>query len=149
MTIHWLENEIVAMLRDGHSGKAVARELHVSTYHVYAIRDAHNIPNWYADPNGPACRHGHPWPEHLAHYRDGKHYCRECSRLQHRRARTDDLAVELAVAGQPVRLRRPRDRRQAVRQMLDRNLTGDEMANRIGCTPRTIWRIRKELREAA
>lgn len=155
MTTHPREQEIVEMLRNGISCKETSRVLRVSHHAVYRIRDAYNIPNWFADPNGPACRHGHPWPENLAHYPSGKHYCRTCANLAKRRSYqpisaddVDEIAVELAVAGRKVPLR-PSERRQAVRQLLQRNLTGTQMAARIGCTPRTIWRIRKQLRQAA
>lgn len=149
MTYHPQENEIVAMLRDGLPAKAVARKLNITAHYAYKIRNAHGIPGYYADPNGPACRRGHAWPEHLGTRNDGRHTCLECRRENGRKAKAaDQLAIELAVAGQPTRLR-PHERRLAVRELLTRNLSGDQMAKRIGCTPRTIWRIRKELREAA
>lgn len=152
---HRREKEIVAMLRDGVSCKATARALKVDHKAVYKIRDAYNIPNWFTDPNGPACRYGHPWPENRGREGRGTYYCRGCTRQRKRgnyqpidTSYVDEIAVELAVAGQPTHLR-PAERRAAVRDLLATDLSGSEMAKRIGCTDRTIWRIRKELREAA
>lgn len=146
------------MLRSGESGRAVSRTLGVNHRIVYEIRDAHGIPSWYADPNGPACRHGHPWPQYLAYESDRrKQYCRECNRLGKRRSYepadvtyVDNLAIELVLRGERHRLT-PLERRVAVRELLNSDdvPSGTEMADRIGCTPRTIWRIRKQLREAA
>lgn len=143
------------MLRDGVSGGQVARTLTVDRRTVYAIRDAHGIPNWYTDPSDPVCRHGHAWPQHLDIQPSGRHECRECRRIRNRNryepvdvTYVDEFAVELAVSGQPAHLT-SFERRVAVRELLNHDLSGSQMAARIGCTPRTIWRIRKQLREAA
>lgn len=156
---HPREKEIVAMLRDGMAGRRVAEALKLDRRTVYTIRDAHGIPKWAATVDATECRHGHAWPQHLAAYPNGTHYCRECRRLRKRQERAaagvgnvDQLAVELAVAGQPTRLTSS-ERRAAVRELLNRShtrdLSGKQMAKRLGCTDRTVWRIRKELREAA
>lgn len=149
MTRHPREQQILARLRDGAACKVIARELGVTAYYVYVIRDAHNIPNWYADPNGPACKHGHAWPENLGKRENGYHVCLECRRENGRKSRVvDPIVVSLAVSGQAISLK-ARERRQVVRQLLTTDLTGTQMAARANCTPRTIWRIRKQLREVA
>ncbi|PYY63640.1 hypothetical protein DEJ30_12055 [Curtobacterium sp. MCPF17_003] len=56
----------------------------------------------------------------------------------------DDMAVELAVAGEDVRLT-PAERRLAVTELHSYGLTDPDIAERLHCSDRTVLRIREEL----
>lgn len=152
MNQHPRHEEILTRLQAGEPCKTIATDLHIAATVVYQIRDEHGIPNWYVPTDGPACKHGHPWPEHLAFQVDGTRFCRQCKRAQHnKRIRTlvDELAVERAVAGDPPARLTPSERRQAVARLITWRLDTKEIAERVGCSDRTIFRIRKRLEEAA
>ncbi|MFC8272336.1 helix-turn-helix domain-containing protein [Streptomyces sp. NPDC057271] len=104
-----------------------------------------------------ACRHGHPFPENLVIDGRGWASCRECRRAALRRhwrnhgvlAAPDESAVERAVRGdKPPRLT-PRERLAAVSRLDRRGLSARQVAEHIGCTQRTVHRIRGRVRQTA
>jgi len=60
----------------------------------------------------------------------------------------DEVAVQLACSGESVRLS-PAERREAVTRLVDAKLSDNQIADRLGCTDRTVLRIRIELGLAA
>lgn len=56
----------------------------------------------------------------------------------------DEVAVQRAVNGEPTALT-PRERREAVRRVHAENVNDAEIAERVGCSVRTVWRIREQL----
>lgn len=114
------------------------------------------------------CRHGHPRPQgggrcqtcqsiterhrwnrrhaghHVDTWPDGRRRCRTCDA----RYQQDQAAVERALAGDPPPALTQRERRTVVLTLVDRGLSGPEIAWRAGCTVRTVRRIRRRAREA-
>ncbi|MDF2708152.1 MAG: hypothetical protein K0R62_3804 [Nonomuraea muscovyensis] len=96
------------------------------------------------------CPHGHPYPENLVIDSRGWTTCRECRRAAwrcwYRRnyapATPDEIAVDRAVMGDtPTRLT-PRERTAAVQRLDRRGLSARQIAEHVGCTKRTVHRIR-------
>jgi Homeodomain-like domain len=56
----------------------------------------------------------------------------------------DDIAIELAISGEPVRLNGA-ERREAIRQLHARKWSDVRIADRLHIADRTVWRIRQEL----
>jgi DNA-binding CsgD family transcriptional regulator len=54
----------------------------------------------------------------------------------------DEIAIERAMHGDPVRLR-PTERVEVVRRLTARKLSTNQIADRLGITPRTVSRIRQ------
>lgn len=107
-----------------------------------------------------ACRHGHPWPQHLAYNNRDHAYCAECNRIRARASRRrtyvpvpptepDPIAVERAVAGDPPDRLTASERAAAVLALTQRNVSARQIAERIGCSQRTVHRARSRYAAAA
>ncbi|MGW6535395.1 helix-turn-helix domain-containing protein [Streptomyces sp. NPDC055051] len=100
-----------------------------------------------------ACRRGHPYPENKFTDNRGWSQCRQCARESWRRTHgsryvpvvPDEIAVERAVSGDPPARLTPRERAAAVRQLNRRGYSASQIAERVGCTPRTVYRIRSRV----
>ncbi|MEU3426624.1 helix-turn-helix domain-containing protein [Streptomyces gardneri] len=90
----------------------------------------------------PACLHGHPFPENLRIDTRGWALCITCQRSAYPPATPDEIAVDRAVMGEPPARLTPRERQAAVQRLDRRGLTARQIAECIGCTPRTVHRIR-------
>lgn len=101
----------------------------------------------------PICKHGHPWPEHLAFNNRGHATCAECTRISHRRhyvpIEPDEAAIQRAVAGDPPPRLSPRERAAAVLTLTARNVAAWRIAEQIGCSQRTVHRVRSRYAAAA
>ncbi|MFF6844709.1 helix-turn-helix domain-containing protein [Streptomyces tanashiensis] len=103
-----------------------------------------------------ACPYGHPFPENLR--RRGKSlrgeprtYCRTC-RSAKRRATPDPdpVAIERAVSGNPPAYLHHLELAAAIRQLDSRGqYTAQQIADRVGCTRRTVHRVRARSRQTA
>jgi DNA-binding NarL/FixJ family response regulator len=146
-----LERLIEQQLRDGGSDKGIARQLGVDWRTVARRRKALGLPGYLTNAASPHCRHGHPFPENLKFNNRGHLLCTACHREVHRRlaqaaAAPDDVAVERAVAGDPPPRLTHHERRAAVLQLDAWGYSADQIAARVGCTTRTVYRIRARRR---
>lgn len=99
----------------------------------------------------PACKHGHPYPQNLARDKQGRTYCAECKRIRaraywrenHPPAVHDPVAVDRAVAGDPPEHLAPSERTAAVQALTERSISARQIAERIGCSQRTVHRARR------
>lgn len=148
MIRHPMRDEIERLLRAGGSDKAVALETGVDRGTVARLRRQLDIPGYRATAASPACRHGHPFPENRGFNSSGHLICLECDRAKKRRwwaanaqpAQVDEIAIVRAVAGDPPGRLTPRERRAAIHQLAERQLSTSEIADRVGCSERTVWR---------
>ena len=69
---------------------------------------------------------------------DGRPYCRTCVRGEHD---VDEVAVIRAMQGDPPDLLTPAERALAILQLRSNGLTFDLIAQRVGCTLNTAWRV--------
>lgn len=77
-------------------------------------------------------------PGHPTSLRPGGHRtCLVCTR----QFEVDEIAVLRATAGDPPARLNPAERQAAVLQLRRQQLSGSEIARRIGCTDRTVWRV--------
>ncbi|MFE5895862.1 helix-turn-helix domain-containing protein [Streptomyces sp. NPDC056488] len=107
----------------------------------------------------PTCRHGHPFPANLFHDNNGYARCRACNRAHYRiynrtrrqhtqRQRSyipvtpDEVAIDRAVMGDPPTRLTPRERAAAVHRLDAQGLSARQIAEQVGCTQRTVHRIR-------
>ncbi|MEU6979650.1 helix-turn-helix domain-containing protein [Streptomyces sp. NPDC046371] len=96
----------------------------------------------------PACPHGHPFPENLYIDTRGWTCCRQCWRTEPDPPDPPDpVAIDRAVAGDPPERLSARERAAAVARLDARGLSAEQVAERIRCTPRTVYRIRKRIRQ--
>jgi hypothetical protein len=101
-----------------------------------------------------ACPYGHPFPENLRRRGKDCHgkprtYCRAC-RNPKRRTSPDPVAIERAVAGNPPAYLHHLELAAAIRQLDSRGrYTAQQIAERVGCARRTVFRIRARSRQAA
>jgi hypothetical protein len=101
-------------------------------------------------PTGPACKHGHPYPENLAYRPNGWRYCRACARIRSRTwfdanytpAQPDEAAIRRAAAGDPPNRLSPRERHAAIQQLDAWQLPASVIAARVRCSKRTVHRAR-------
>ncbi|MFF5643016.1 helix-turn-helix domain-containing protein [[Kitasatospora] papulosa] len=150
-------DEIRVLLEAGASDLAISRTLRVGRKTAARYRRQLGIPPHYATAASTHCRHGHPFNrDNEAFNTNGHRYCRTCVRLrQQGRKRTwvtvapDEIAIERAVTGDPPQRLTPRERAQAVLTLRARNISAAEAAQRVGCTPRTVWRIQARHQAAA
>jgi len=72
--------------------------------------------------------------------------CQECvwNNNRYTAPNTDEMAIARLIAGQPVRAT-PAERNQAIAYLTRRKLSARAIAERIGCTPRTVERHRQRL----
>ncbi|WP_412078990.1 helix-turn-helix domain-containing protein [Streptomyces xanthophaeus] len=107
--------------------------------------------------NRDACLHGHPWPEHLAHDYRGWGYCRACEQGWNQNKNTsnyvpavpDPAAIERAASGDPPARLTYRERAAAVQNLTRLGLSAQLIAERIGCSKRTVHRVRSRTATAA
>lgn len=105
----------------------------------------------------PTCIHGHPWPQYLAYNARGHTICTECGRIRKREYRLqggvpippDPVAIERAIAGDPPERLTPSERAAAVLALTARNASARQIADRIGCSQRTVHRARSRYDTAA
>ncbi|MEU2073596.1 helix-turn-helix domain-containing protein [Streptomyces sp. NPDC013489] len=98
----------------------------------------------------PACLHGHPFPENLFYNSSGYAQCRTCVRVYNRTwhernyipVTPDEVAIDRAVMGNPPARLTPRERATAIRRLDARGLSARQIAERIGCSQRTVHRVR-------
>ena len=102
----------------------------------------------------PACKHGHPYPQNLAYDKQGLTHCAECARIRWRRwwqeqppVGPDPIAIERAITGDPPERLTPRERQAAALQLDAWGYSADQIAQRVGCTKRTVHRIRARRRK--
>ncbi len=153
---HPRHDDIRKLLEDGHSDLAISRTLGISRKTAALHRRQLGIPPHYTNAESTHCRHGHPFnADNEAFNTSGHRYCRACVRQRQRgrkRAWTpvvpDEVAVERATAGDPPDRLTPRERAQAVLALRAR-LSAQQAAERVGCTPRTVWRIQARHQAAA
>ncbi|MGW1154527.1 helix-turn-helix domain-containing protein [Streptomyces rubiginosohelvolus] len=156
-SVHPRHDEIRKLLEDGQSDLAISRTLGISRKTAALHRRQLGIPPHYANADSTHCRHGHPFTrDNEAFNANGHRYCRACVRQrQHGRKRTwvpvapDEIAIERATAGDPPERLTPRERAQAVLALRARQLSAQQAAERVGCTPRTVWRIQARHQAAA
>jgi DNA-binding CsgD family transcriptional regulator len=96
--------------------------------------------------NRDSCLHGHPWPEHLGRDTRGWAYCRACQRRSYS---PDPAAIERAVAGYPPDRLTPRERTAAIQKLTRLGLSAPLIAERVGCSQRTVHRARTRAAAAA
>lgn len=104
-----------------------------------------------------ACNHGHPYPQNLSYDKHGYGYCAECKRIRNRAWKRenrpalghDPVAVERAVAGEPPERLVSSERTAAVQVLTARDFSAREIAERIGCSQRTVHRARSRTAAAA
>jgi DNA-binding NarL/FixJ family response regulator len=76
--------QVEALLYAGHSDLAIHRQTGVDRGTVRRYRKRLGLPGYRVTADSPACRHGHPFPENIAHYPNGWLYCLACSRIRGR-----------------------------------------------------------------
>ncbi|MCP3820111.1 hypothetical protein NLX86_19020 [Streptomyces sp. A3M-1-3] len=147
--IHPRRDEMRKLLEAGGiSDIDIARQVGADRRTVYRLRRKVGIPGYreLAD----TCLHGHPYPENLGHRPNGWRYCKGCHRDHKKRykaaAAFDEAAVERAAAGDPPERLSPREREAAVLR-LGSHLSPEDIAERVRCTTRTVWRIRARNRD--
>ncbi|WP_405941577.1 helix-turn-helix domain-containing protein [Streptomyces sp. NBC_00207] len=109
--------------------------------------------------NRSSCLHNHPYPENIGRDRRGWAYCIACRREWERNraprprnyvpVEPDPAAIERAVAGDPPARLTPRERKAAVLALTKRNVAAWRIAEQIGCSKRTVHRIRSQYAAAA
>lgn len=77
--------------------------------------------------------------------RAGRRYCRTCPRTWS----IDDAAIERAIAGDPPERLSVAERQEAVIRLRQLGVSGQKVAERVGCTDRTVWRILRRVEGAA
>lgn len=105
----------------------------------------------------PSCKHGHPYPQNLRSARNGHVYCATCDSIRGRKYRRrnympvepDAIAIERAVAGAPPARLTPRERAAAVLALTERGLAAWRIAEQVGCSKRTVHRVRGRYATAA
>lgn len=142
--------QIAALLHAGHSDLAIHRQTGAARTTIARYRKQLGLPGYRTTPDSPACRHGHPWPEHRGRDSLGRLICRECRRISARNrarrlytpAEPDPAAIERAIAGDPPDRLTPRERHAAIQQLDTWQLTSTVIAERIRCSRRTVHRHR-------
>lgn len=136
------------MFYAGASDTEVERTVGVSRTTAFRRRRKLGLPV----PPRTACRRGHPYPQNQGRDSKGRPYCVPCAQdREKRRTRVyvpvepDEAAIERAVYGDtPVRLS-PRERRQAIVRLGRRGFSAAEIADRLGCSTRTVFRVRRRV----
>jgi hypothetical protein len=148
--------QVEALLHAGHSDRSIHQATGVARTTIARYRKRLDIPSYLVTADSPACRHGHPFPENVAHYPTGWLYCRACARHRSRTwfadnyvpAEPDEAAIERAAAGDPPKRLTPRERRAAIRQLDAWQLPASVIAERVSCSPRTVHRARSRQQAA-
>lgn len=144
-----IREHVETLLRAGCSDLEISRRLGVDRGTAARYRKRLGLPGFRITQDSPSCRHGHPFPQNAVRGSDGWLRCRECARLRSRsRNRSyvpvepDWAAIERAVAGEAPDRVTPRERAAAVRRLSDRHMGAEQIAERVRCHPRTVYRIR-------
>jgi len=98
------------------------------------------VTHWRADRD--TCVHGHPFPTNLRIDRRGWALCITCQRASYTPVSPDPAAIERAAVGDPPERLTPRERTAAIHRLDTCGLTARQIAERIGCSPRTVHRAR-------
>ena len=145
-----MRQQVKSLLRAGHSDRGIHQATGVSRTTIARHRKRLGLPSYLTTADSPECRHGHPFPENLAHYPNGWLYCLACSRARNRAwaaanytpAEPDEIAIERAAAGDPPDRLTPRERHAAIAQLDCRDLSAGVIAERVRCSKRTVYRAR-------
>lgn len=154
MKRHPRYDEIKKLLQQGLPVIAICHQLHVDQRPIRKIRDEIGIPVFRGHRLCATCRSGHTYPPNCRTNSNGHRICPQCAEVlrekqRRQRARVDELAVEFAAAGRaPAHLRHV-ERIEILKRLNARPepLDTDEVARRLACTTRTVWRIRRAVRE--
>ncbi|MFF1499712.1 helix-turn-helix domain-containing protein [Streptomyces sp. NPDC058316] len=157
MKQHPLYNDIRRLLEAGESNLAIQRTLGIDRATAGRYRKQLGIAPYRTTRSSTHCRHGHPFNADNEAFNAGGHrYCRACVRQRQRgRRRTwapvapDEIAIERAIAGDPPERLTPRERAQAVLVLRARQISAEQVAEHVRCTPRTVWRIQARYQAAA
>ncbi|MEU3613436.1 hypothetical protein ABZ725_14130 [Streptomyces sp. NPDC006872] len=142
--------QIAALLHSGHSDIEVYRRTGAARTTIARHRKHLGLPGYHTTADSPACRHGHPFPQNLGRNEKGHLICRECVRASNRAAQRrayipaqpDEVAVDRAAAGDPPARLTPRERHAAIRRLDRQPLSAPAIAGRVGCSTRTVQRVR-------
>lgn len=118
--------------------------------------------NKYTAGTQTECKHGHPYPEHRGTDRNGHHFCLRCRERWYadRRARVraeaarrkaslvDETILEMIRTGASVASLTVQERALAVAILDAWGLPASEISRRIGCSKRTVHRVRARRRSA-
>jgi len=145
-----MRQQVKSLLRAGHSDRGIHQATGVSRTTIARHRKHLGLPGYLTTADSPECRHGHPFPDNLAHYPNGWLYCLACSRARNRAwaaanytpAEPDEIAIERAAAGDPPDRLTPRERHAAIAQLDGRDLSAAVIAERVRCSKRTVYRAR-------
>lgn len=141
MTVrHPKHKEIQASLRAGGSDKRIALQVGADRGTVARYRRQLKLPGYRTSADSPACRHGHPFPENRGFNGKGHLICLECQRVRSGAGWVDEIAIVRAVAGDPPARLTPRERRAAISQLAGWGNSARQIADRVGCSERTVWR---------
>lgn len=144
--------QVEALLRAGGSDTGIQRETGISRQTVRHIRSELGLPV-YGARTEVGCRKGHPYPENAMTTKEGWTRCRACRREydktrnrqdRYRGREIDQAAIDMVLAGASLKLP-ARERAIAVKHLINRPLRTEQLAERVGCHERTVYRIRKEL----
>lgn len=152
--------DVARAIHDGYSNRRIAVLVGCSRLTVADTRAAMGL--------GPAprvptlCRNGHRrrvggrceecdraawdrrfWAVHEGHRvtEEGPTGRRRCLQCTPHRFDVDEVAVLRAVAGDPPQRLNPAERAAAVLQLHERQLPPEVIAERVGCSVRTVWRV--------
>ena len=93
---------------------------------------------------------GHPFPENLRWSRDGRRYCLACKSGPYIPSEYDRVAVHRAVLGDPPPTLTQWEAGEAIRILNARGgLSARVIAEMVGCSARTVHRVRARVRAAA
>jgi hypothetical protein len=142
--------EIEALLHAGLSDLAIHQQTGAARATVARHRKRLGLPGYQTTPDSPTCRHGHPFPENLSRNEKGHLVCVACRRAHWRRrdaalrmwSGPDEVAIERAAAGDPPERLTPRERRAAIALLDRQQLPAAVIAERVGCSQRTVHRAR-------
>jgi FixJ family two-component response regulator len=142
--------QVESLLHAGHSDRSIHQATGVARTTIARHRRRLGLPSYLVSADSPACRHGHPFPENVAHYPNGWLYCLTCARIRSRTwaaanytpAEPDPIAIERATAGDPPDRLTPRERAAAIWQLDRREYPAAVIAERVRCSKRTVHRTR-------
>ncbi|MFD9463513.1 hypothetical protein [Streptomyces sp. NPDC060027] len=147
-----MRRQVEKLLHAGHSDRGIHQATGVARTTIARHRRRLGLPSYLVTADGPACRHGHPFPENIAHDSNGWLICRECRRLHGRKqaarayipAQPDQAAITRAAAGDPPDRLTPRERHAAIRRLDSRDYSAAVIAEHVRCSPRTVHRARSK-----
>lgn len=134
-----MRQQLEQLLHAGHSDLDIHRRTGAARTTVARYRKALGLPGYRVTADSPACRHGHPFPENVAYDSNGWLVCRACRR-QHGR----EQHARHYIPAQPSQVATARA--EAIAPCDDEGMTAREIAEQVGCSPRTIHRARNKRR---